>query len=196
VRTCIECRYLNTDQCGRLTNVAPLVSEVNRCHSWTSCDSVSDSAYLPFTRLPYNHNPQPGAIAPPSVRSPPPPEQPTTMTSSQQLVAPTWTKVSYKRGRPLPDDYERESKQTKDSQHWLHPPTTATSNRFLPLMETNNPESEHNPGPAHTPKPLSYLHKGCHLHPPTSPIAGRSCNTSIRNKSPRRQPGQSSTCDH
>jgi hypothetical protein len=76
------------------------------------------------------------------------------MTSSQQLVAPNWTKVSYKRGRSPPDASERESKQAKDSQHWLHPPSTATSNRFSPLMETNNnAECQHNPSPEHPPKP-------------------------------------------
>jgi hypothetical protein len=158
----VECRYLDTDQCGRLLSVAPLISisfTVNKCFlvivkscpSWTSCDSASDSAYLPTTKLPYNHNPQPGAIAPPPPF--PSPRATHTMTPSQQLVAPAWTKVSYKRGRSSPDDSERESKQIQDSQHWLHPPTTATSSRFLPLMETNNPESEHNPGSVHTPKP-------------------------------------------
>jgi hypothetical protein len=75
------------------------------------------------------------------------------MTSSQQLVAPNWTKASYKRGRSPPDDSDRESKHAKDSQHWLHSPPTATFNRLSPLMETNNAERQHNPSPVHLPKP-------------------------------------------
>jgi hypothetical protein len=95
VRKSIECRSFN--KCFSTVNKCFLF-KVNSCPSWSSCDGVSDSAYLPCIRLPYTHNPQPGAIAP----------------------------------------------------HWLHPPSTATSNRFLPLTETNNPERQHNPGPTHT----------------------------------------------
>jgi hypothetical protein len=57
------------------SNLPPTVNKcflfiVNSCPSWTSCDSVSE--YLTCTRLPYTHNPQPGAITPPSVRPPQP----------------------------------------------------------------------------------------------------------------------------
>jgi hypothetical protein len=49
----------------------------------------------------------------------------------------TWTKVSQKRGRSPLDDIDRQSKHTKENQHWLHPPPTPTSNRYSPLVEAD-----------------------------------------------------------
>jgi hypothetical protein len=66
----------------------------------------------------------------------------------------TWTKVSHKRGRSSPDDIERESKHAKDNQHWLHPPSTSTSNRYSPLVDADGadrltgPEHPQNPHPS------------------------------------------------
>jgi hypothetical protein len=86
--------------------------------------------------------------------SSPTPEHLTTMMSPspQQLFQPTWTKVSSKRGRSSSDGSERESKQAKESQPWLHPPPTTISNRFSPFLSTNNLDNNHTPNPALTPK--------------------------------------------
>jgi hypothetical protein len=62
-------------------------------------------------------------------------DQPSTLSPIPQSAKSNWTKVSYKRGRSSLDATERESKHPKVTQHWLHPPSTETSNRFSALME-------------------------------------------------------------
>jgi hypothetical protein len=64
-----------------------------------------------------------------------------------------WTKVSHKRGRSSPDDVEREYKYAKATQHWLHPPSASTTNRYSPLEEADEADRPHQTGLEHPPKP-------------------------------------------
>jgi hypothetical protein len=79
------------------------------------------------------------------------PVQPPTMSSSQPPPLPSWTTVSYKRGRSTQECSDRVAKHVKDNHH-LSPPTI-TSNRYASLA---NQDSEGPPtptGPATIPKP-------------------------------------------
>jgi hypothetical protein len=82
-----------------------------------------------------------------SLHHPPghPPAQPSTMDQSTDQT--TWTKVSHKRGHSSADDIAREPKHAKDSQHWLHPPSTTTSNRYSPLAEAHGADRPQQLGP-------------------------------------------------
>jgi hypothetical protein len=44
-----------------------------------------------------------------------------------------WTKISYKRDKPVQDETERETKHLKESVHWLN--QTFTSIRYTALLE-------------------------------------------------------------
>lgn len=79
-----------------------------------------------------------------------PPVHPPTMDQPPQHTS--WTKVSSKRGRSSPDELERVTKHVKDNQHWLHPPSTSTSNRYSPLEEADGAASPP-PGPERPSKP-------------------------------------------
>jgi hypothetical protein len=72
----------------------------------------------------------------------------------QSTLHTTWTKVSHKRGRSSPDDIEHERKHAKDSQHWLHPPSTSASNRYSPLAEADRADRPQQTG-LNTPPPKS-----------------------------------------
>jgi hypothetical protein len=76
-----------------------------------------------------------------------------TMSSTPQSANDNWIKVSYKRGRSSPDATEMESKHIKNTQHWLHPPSTETANHFSELMEADSADHQHNADPEHPPKP-------------------------------------------
>jgi hypothetical protein len=89
-----------------------------------------------------------------------------TMSSTPQSANDNWTKVYYKRGRSSPDATEMESKHTKNTQHWLHPPSTETSNRFSALMEANSADRQHNAVPEHPPKPLPTYIQDVTIIPP------------------------------
>jgi hypothetical protein len=45
----------------------------------------------------------------------------------------SWTKVSNKRGRPTQEPSVRETKHTKENEHWLS--QTSTSNRYTAPLE-------------------------------------------------------------
>jgi hypothetical protein len=89
-----------------------------------------------------------------------------TMSSTPQSANDNWTKVSYKRSRSSPDATEMESKQTKNTLHWLHPPSTETSNRFSGLMEANSSDRQHNAAPEHPPKPPPIYIQDATIIPP------------------------------
>jgi hypothetical protein len=76
-----------------------------------------------------------------------------TMSSTPQSANDNWIKVSFKRGLSSPDATEMESKHTTNTQHWLHPPSTETSNRFSALMEADSADRQHNADPENPPKP-------------------------------------------
>jgi hypothetical protein len=76
-----------------------------------------------------------------------------TFPPPQHLTPSTWTKVSSKRGRSSSDDPVRETKQVKESKHWLHPVPTTTSNRFSPLLSTTSIDTDLPLDSPRTPKP-------------------------------------------
>jgi hypothetical protein len=63
------------------------------------------------------------------------------MDISERKPPNTWTRVSYKRTRTISEEYHRESKQTKENNHWLHP--TTTSNQYAALQEHEH-QQQHN----------------------------------------------------
>jgi hypothetical protein len=75
------------------------------------------------------------------------------VSSTPQSAKDNWIKVSYKRSRSSLDATELECKHAKNTQHWLHPAFTATSNRFSAQMEADSADCQHNADPEHPPKP-------------------------------------------
>jgi hypothetical protein len=57
----------------------------------------------------------------------------------------------YKLGRSTQDETERETKQTKESVHWLN--QTSTSNHYTVLLEEGSEDQQHKASPENTPKP-------------------------------------------
>jgi hypothetical protein len=62
-----------------------------------------------------------------------------------------WTRVSYKRSRPAQEEFQRDVKYTKESNHWLHP--TPTSNRYTALLDEENEHQPKQDRPENTLKP-------------------------------------------
>jgi hypothetical protein len=58
------------------------------------------------------------------------------MDISQPEPNNVWTRVSYKRSRPAHEEFPRDVKYSKESNHWLHP--TSTSNRYTALLDEEN----------------------------------------------------------
>jgi hypothetical protein len=75
---------------------------------------------------------------------------------SQRELNNDWTQVSYKCGRSIQDETEREPKHSKEGLHWLN--ETSTCNRYTALLEEKSEDQEHKAGPEHTPKPPFILH--------------------------------------
>jgi hypothetical protein len=96
-----------------------------------------------------------------------------TMSSTPQSAKDNWIKVSSKRGRSSPDATELEPKQAKNTQHWLHPPSTATSNRFSALMEADSADRQHNADPEHPPKPPPIYVQNVTTIPPLLQLLGQ-----------------------
>jgi hypothetical protein len=69
----------------------------------------------------------------------------------QPELSNNWTKISNKRGKSTQDETERQTKHTKESEHWLN--QTFTSNRYTALLEEESENQPHKAGPENTPKP-------------------------------------------
>jgi hypothetical protein len=63
-------------------------------------------------------------------------------------------------------------------------------------MKTNNLESERNPGPAHTPKPLPIYIQDVSSISPLLQLLKQIAAHQYEKKSPGQQPDQSSNCDY
>jgi hypothetical protein len=79
------------------------------------------------------------------------PAQPPTMSPSQPQPCPSWTTVSYKRGRPTQESTDRVAKHAKNNLH-LSPPTI-TSSRFTSLANEDSEATPTPTGPTNVPKP-------------------------------------------
>jgi hypothetical protein len=89
--------------------------------------------------------------------------QPPTMSSSQPPPRPSWTTVSYKRGRSKQESSDRVAEHVKDNHH-LSPPTVISY--WYTSLE--NEDSEAPPtGPATVPKPLPIYIQNVTTIPPS-----------------------------
>jgi hypothetical protein len=70
-----------------------------------------------------------------------------------------WTKVSYKRGRgrgrSTLEETGRETKHSKEGEHWLN--QTSTSSRYTAVLEEEREDQQQKTGPDNTPKNLLQL---------------------------------------
>jgi hypothetical protein len=79
------------------------------------------------------------------------PGQSQQINYSQPELNYIWAKVSYKRGRSMQEETDREDKHTKQSEHWLD--QTSTSNCYTALAEDESEDKQQKASPENMPKP-------------------------------------------